>query len=112
MAEEVRGIKRFLVGSQEELRRRKLLPVTVEGREIVVVSLPGEVVVAYEAVCLHQGGPLAQGRVLSSGLECPWHGCLWELETGRLAGQEGVCLKRYPVAVLKEKVYVSVAQDL
>lgn len=58
-----------------------------EGRPVAVSTPDGEVVAvlrhdgalhALHGVCAHQGGPLAEGRVIDGCLTCPWHG--WQYQ--------------------------------
>ena len=102
---------RVRVGSYDDLRRRRMLSAVAGGRE-VIVALHQDQVVAYEGVCLHQGGPLGKGRLVGPVLECPWHGCLWNLETGRTAAMPGACLKRVAALVENGDIYVVADADL
>ncbi len=82
---------------------------------------------AYENNCVHQGGPVCQGKILgkveemlgedmtSKGLRfsetdihivCPWHGYEYNLKTGRHPGDRRVRLKPYEVKVDDGEVYV------
>ncbi|MFT4977044.1 MAG: sulfoxide reductase heme-binding subunit YedZ, partial [Myxococcota bacterium] len=37
---------------------------------------------AISGVCRHQGGPLAEGRIIDGCVTCPWHGYQYRPETG------------------------------
>ncbi len=84
---------------------------------------------AYENNCVHQGGPICQGKILnkveevlgadktSKGLKfsdddvhiiCPWHGYEYNIKTGRHPGDKNVRLKAYDVKVKNGEVYVVV----
>ncbi|MFN7977540.1 MAG: Rieske 2Fe-2S domain-containing protein [Vicinamibacterales bacterium] len=43
------------------------------GEDIALVR-DGDRISAIHGVCAHQGGPLAEGRVIDGCLTCPWHG--------------------------------------
>ena len=89
----------------------------------------GEDFHAYENRCVHQGGPVCEGRFFprmtaivndggqvlgerySSGephLVCPWHGWEYDLRTGEFCGDRSIRLRRYPVEIEGEDVYVVV----
>jgi nitrite reductase/ring-hydroxylating ferredoxin subunit len=96
--------------------------------EIGVFRLDGEFY-AWENNCVHQGGPVCQGKILnkveellaadktSRGLKfsekdvhivCPWHGYEYNIKTGRHPGDKNVRLKPYEVKVKNGEVYVVV----
>lgn len=39
--------------------------------------------VTIPAWCPHKGAPLTEARVIGTFLECPWHGAIFDLRTGR-----------------------------
>ncbi len=60
--------------------------------------------------CPHEGHPLSMGLVRDGVLTCPWHNWKFDLGTGRcLFGGEAV--RRYPVEVLNEEVFVDLSLD-
>ena len=58
--------------------------ITVDGDRIPVVLLKrGSQVLALNGVCSHQGGPLAEGKLLEDDcVECPWHRSRFSIEDG------------------------------
>ena len=75
------------------------------GVELVVYRVDGRTTVA-EGRCPHRGMALWMGEVVKGCLECPYHGWLFEPETGACteipslpAGSEpsGIALRTYPV---------------
>lgn len=82
---------------------------------------------AYRNLCLHQGGPVCEGKLmpkvrelLDDGLRyvgqefdeddmhivCPWHGYEFRLETGECAAMPSLRLKGYDVVERDGGVYV------
>jgi 3-phenylpropionate/trans-cinnamate dioxygenase ferredoxin subunit len=77
-------------------------------------------------VCIHQFGPLCEGRItgtliataasewrpewVQEGeiLRCPWHSLEFDITTGRCLGYPGRRLRSYPVKVESGKVFVVV----
>lgn len=70
----------------EELPEGEMRLVTAEdGRKIGVFHCSGGQLLAIEDRCSHDDGPLAEGEfdVASCTVECPRHGSLFDLKTGR-----------------------------
>lgn len=91
--------------SASEIPRGGRLKVEVGQHGVVVFRLADDRFVAYEDLCLHQGGPVCSGGSLHPHLTaeideygeareyykdddvilaCPWHGWEYDLETGEL----------------------------
>jgi nitrite reductase (NADH) small subunit len=116
------------VGKESEFgdRDRKII---AEGEiEVGVFRLDGEFY-AWRNQCVHQGGPVCQGKILSKveeliaedktsrGLKfsetdvhiiCPWHGYEFNIRTGRHPGDRNVRLRAHEVKVRDGEVYVVV----
>jgi len=50
-------------------------------KEICVANVEGTYS-AIDNICLHRGGPLGDGAILSGKVVCPWHGWEWDPQTG------------------------------
>ena len=72
------------VCSEGELPPGEMRLVEVDGRKIGVFNCAGELY-AIEDRCSHDDGPLAEGEfdVDACTVECPRHGSLFDLTTGR-----------------------------
>jgi nitrite reductase (NADH) small subunit len=102
--------------------------ISVGDREVGVFRLE-DGFVAYENVCLHQGGPVCSGLILprlravvdeagrclqerydesEPHLVCPWHGWEYDLRTGEVvvANLHGLRLRSFPVRVTDGEVFV------
>jgi nitrite reductase [NAD(P)H] small subunit len=66
----------------DELPTGGIRAVEVAGTPLVVIRL-GEAWVAMDRWCPHQGGDMAEGRVLGRALKCPLHGYMFSLDNGR-----------------------------
>ncbi len=96
--------------------------------ELGVFRVKGQLV-AYENRCMHQGGPVCTGEIVSRyeqvvnddgtvagerfddtepHLVCPWHGWEYDLANGRCAADRRFRLRRYPVTTRDGDVYVTV----
>jgi nitrite reductase/ring-hydroxylating ferredoxin subunit len=75
-----------------------------DGRAFAVFRLPDGSLRVTDALCPHNGGPLAAGRVREAGdgaatatVTCPWHWYRFSLEHGRCATAGQYALAVYPV---------------
>ncbi len=76
-------LHRFFKRLAFAMRHSTWKPVTVapgSGTRIIVFYKGREMELPRR--CPHQGAPLEQGRVSGSRLQCPWHGCYYDLESG------------------------------
>ena len=123
-----REVAELFVGKETEFEDRDRKIIAQGDLEIGVFHVNGEFY-AYENNCVHQGGPVCQGKILnkveevladdktSKGLKfsesdvhivCPWHGYEYNLMTGRHPGDKNVRLKPYEVKISDGEVYVIV----
>jgi nitrite reductase/ring-hydroxylating ferredoxin subunit len=106
-----------VVCKEEELEPGERILVELEGRDIAVFNVDGELY-AYTNWCVHQAGPICQGTLSGTRtasfdsetlettlkwekegeiLTCPWHG--WEYDVTR-----GDCLSRAKIRLITHDV--------
>lgn len=111
-------------GDYQEGDRKILI---MDGQEVGIFRIKGAFH-AFHNHCVHQGGPVCQGKIIprveeelaqdrtSQGLRfsedhihivCPWHGFEYDLETGAHPGRAKLRLKKLDVTVRNGEVYVS-----
>ncbi len=116
------------IGREDEFEDRGRKVVVNGDVEIGVFFVDGEFY-AWENNCVHQGGPVCQGRILNRVVEkiaadktseglawsdedvhivCPWHGYEYNLKTGRHPGNRNARLRPFEVKVTDGEVYVVV----
>jgi nitrite reductase/ring-hydroxylating ferredoxin subunit len=79
--------------------------VTVGDRWVGLFNVDG----AYHAVdniCLHRGGPLADGVVSGRVVTCPWHHWQYDLASGTLLQDPRVGVTRHETRVVGDEVQV------
>lgn len=93
----------------------------VEGQEIAVFRHEGEYY-ALANFCIHQAGPLCEGALSGSistdedgwdwvyddeerYIVCPWHGWMFDIETGRSPKDERYAVPTYDAVVENGTVY-------
>ena len=72
----------FDVGAVDEIVNYRAKVVSLPGRERVAVFRYDGKISAVTNVCVHQRGPLGEGKVLDGCITCPWHGWDYRAEDG------------------------------
>lgn len=108
------------VASTDDVDVGERLLVEIEGREVAVFNVNGE----YHALanyCVHQGGPICEGKISGALLEedgelvwdhedefvsCPWHGWEFEIASGEHITNDKYRLPRYDVVVHDDGLYL------
>ena len=72
----------------------------------VIVTYADSTLVACAGVCPHEDVGLAAGHLEDATLVCPGHGYGFDLHTGRCAHAPWVELRRYPVTIVDDAVWV------
>ncbi len=80
----------------------------VIGDHIVAIFRSEGDLYALDAMCAHQGGPIAKGTVADKCVTCPWHGWQYELATGVQTIHRQKLLNCYPVRECGGQIYVRV----
>ena len=95
------------VASIDQIPPGQLFWTEIDGREVVVVNLDGELF-ALDNTCQHAGGPLDRGKLDEAGcITCPWHGWKWDVRTGRPVWPAlDWRTRRYPVRIEGRNVLV------
>jgi 3-phenylpropionate/trans-cinnamate dioxygenase ferredoxin subunit len=70
------------VAAEGEVPDGKVAVVQADGRRVALCNAGGTLY-AVDDVCTHDGGPLDQGELLGTRIECPRHGAQFDIITGR-----------------------------
>ena len=97
----VRAIKK------EEIPSGMIRELQLDGKVIALANVEGKLY-AVNNVCLHRGGPLAQGELSGQVVTCPWHGWQYDVTTGKAKMNPAVGVETYAVEIRGEDVYVDV----
>ncbi|HKD63472.1 MAG TPA: Rieske 2Fe-2S domain-containing protein [Candidatus Acidoferrales bacterium] len=79
----------------------------VEGKVLAISNVGGKVC-AISNVCLHRGGPLAEGELAGEVVTCPWHGWQYNVCSGKLVTNPTVGVETYPVEVRGGDIFVDI----
>jgi nitrite reductase/ring-hydroxylating ferredoxin subunit len=97
--------QRERAASLEELRAKGRLVVGLNGNTICLLA-EGDEVHAVDNRCPHMGFPLHRGTVSDGILTCHWHHARFDLCTGGTFDQFADELRRFPVEIEGDDVYV------
>ena len=82
-----------------------------DGRQIAICNVDGTFY-AIDDVCTHDGGSLDQGELEGKEIECPRHGALFDVTTGRALTLPAVLpVKTYPVHVDGDDIKVDLGES-
>ncbi len=101
-----------VVCRKEELAPGAMKPAQLGPIRVVVVRAMDGTLHALAAKCLHQGGPLDEGKIYDHTastsevgdyvmekdreiLKCPWHGYEYDIRTGQTVFDESRCLQTF-----------------
>ncbi len=80
----------------------------VAGKQIAICNVDGTFY-AIDDVCTHDGGSLDQGELMGDQIECPRHGALFDVKTGKALTLPAVApVQSYPVQVDGDDIKVEV----
>lgn len=83
---------------------KSLIVTAAEGTELALIKLNGEIY-AYENVCPHEEGPVGEGEIASGCITCPWHGWIFDIESGECENVPGEALTKIAITVTDGVVY-------
>lgn len=89
----------------EDLWPGEMASFTAAGIRVLLVNVDGTIH-AYEDRCQHRAVPLSGGRFQAGILTCPAHEWTYDAATGRGVNPAGTALRRLPVRVDGEGIWV------
>ncbi len=75
-------LTRIRIARTNEVRPGTMKVVEVNGGEILLANVAGRIY-AMDNMCRHMGGSLGEGTLEGNVVTCPWHGCRWDVTSGR-----------------------------
>ena len=96
------------IANKNEIREGNGKEVHINGQRIALF-LSNNKYYAIEALCRHQDGSLAPGKIEGEVVECPLHFWHYNIRTGELLDyMDGVKLNTFDVEVRKNEIYLNV----
>lgn len=77
----------------------------------VMVTRVGDDIVATSSVCPHEDVSLLDGDLDAGVVTCPGHAYQLDLVTGRCRHDASLRLRRYPVAIIEDEVWIDLIGD-
>lgn len=96
-----------LAGKKADVASGTIREFQVGGKAVALANVNGEFH-AIDNVCLHRGGPLADGPLEGNIVTCPWHGWEYDVRTGRVGQNPSAGVACYPVEIRGEEIFVDV----
>lgn len=101
-------MSRFVkVAEAAEVEEGRGRVVHAEGRVLALFRVKDEYF-AVGNVCLHRGGPLAEGELQGHVVTCPWHGWQFDIRTGSFTVIPTLKVKAYNVKLEGGSILVEV----
>jgi nitrite reductase/ring-hydroxylating ferredoxin subunit len=110
-----------------ELAPGSMVQTTVGERAVVVARTEAGRLYAFSDRCLHQGAPLAHGRLLTDVqghrtgeyrlctgrdiVKCPWHGYEYDLQSGAVLFDDRRRLRVFPVSERGGRVVIETREE-
>jgi 3-phenylpropionate/trans-cinnamate dioxygenase ferredoxin subunit len=96
-----------------ELLEGQIKAFQVQGNRIALCRVQGGGFYAVDDLCTHDDGPLGEGDLLGTEIECPRHGARFDIKTGKALCLPAVLpIKTYPVQITGETVKIQVPQQV
>jgi toluene monooxygenase system ferredoxin subunit len=92
-------------GSLDDIWAGEMIAVKLGAADVLLCNLDGSLV-AYEDRCPHLGSPLSEGALDGVVLTCGAHEWQFDARTGRGVNPASACLRRYPVRLDGEQIFV------
>ena len=96
-----------LAGKKGDVAPGTIREFQVGGKSVAVANVNGEFH-AIDNICLHRGGPLADGPLEGTVVTCPWHGWEYDVRTGRVGQNPAAGVACYPVEIRGEEIFVDI----
>lgn len=85
-------------GNKNDLESGQVYFKEFEGVKVLICKV-NEELFSLQSNCPESVLSMEFGKIENGNLICPWHGCIYDLHSGKKAGDEATQLKRYPVTV-------------
>jgi nitrite reductase (NADH) small subunit len=92
---------------KDEVPAGTIRELQIDGKVIALANVDGKFY-AIDNVCLHRGGPIAEGELRGTSVTCPWHGWEYNVTTGKTIMNPAVGVQTYKVEVRGDDIYIDI----
>lgn len=95
------------VASMSDIPEGEVRVFDAHGKRVAVCNVGGEYY-AIADLCTHDNGPLGEGELVDSQIECPRHGARFDVKTGKALCLPAVTpVPTYTVDIREEEIWVN-----
>lgn len=94
-----------VVSHIDSLKEGEIKEVIIGGEAIAIAKTDGKII-AFENDCPHAGGPLSEGECHKGQIVCPYHGWVFDTETGNCFTNPSYGVKIFDVLIQDEAICV------
>ncbi len=96
------------VAKTGEIAMGQCKTIEVQGKRLLICHATDDKFYAVDDTCTHDDGPLADGWLDGTAIECPRHGARFDVKTGKvLCLPAAVGITSYPVQVAGDEIQVN-----
>ena len=99
-------MSRHRIAAVKELDSASGHEFAIAGRIVALFHVDGTWY-AMDGICLHSGGPLANGAISGCVVTCPWHGWQFDVTTGKHQLNDRFRQPTFPVEIEDGSIYVT-----
>lgn len=98
--------KYLKVAEKKDIAEGKMIGFSIAGSPVLLANVGGRYY-AMDSICPHAHAPLEDGSLEGTTVKCPWHGSIFDLETGMCnSGPAVIDKKVYSVKVEEGAIYI------
>lgn len=86
------------IASVKDMKPGKLIAINEGGKDVLAVNLDGKYY-AIGNICTHRGCKLSKGKIKEDTIQCPCHGSVFDIRTGRVL--KGPAVQPEPIFQVK-----------
>lgn len=103
-------MEKIKIATIEEVEQKKQVVKRLLGKTYIIRK-DGDSYIVLEYMCRHQGADLTTGKEEKDIVICPRHKWKYNKNTGENIEGNGEPLKRYPIQIVGDKIFIILGSD-